>query len=88
MYTPLRYAHVGETEVLGDSFLPIEWVQIGQFDYDSGLVEYCVDYLDDRTEEAAEDDMFASFEEALRHATQKYGLEATAWLEGRPPSPN
>lgn len=83
-YTPLRHAHIGEKEIHADRLLPVEWVMLSRWDHDSGVVEFCLEYLDDRTETAADDDSFESLEDAEHYATVRFNLSADDWCDGTP----
>lgn len=86
-YPPLRHAHIGEKEIHCDRLMPVEWVVLGRFDHDSGVVEFCVEYLDDRTEIAAEDDSSGSLVDAEHYASGQFGLSADDWRDGAPSFP-
>jgi len=86
-YTPLRHAHVGESDIHRDQLLPVEWVMLSRWDHDSGATEYCVEYLDRQTQIAAEDDSFDTLAEAERHAVKQFNLPADDWHDGVPPAP-
>ena len=83
-YAPLRHAHVGETAIHGDRLLPVEWVQLSRWDHASGVIEYCVEYLDGACEIAGEDVSFDSLEAAERHAATEFGLRSDDWRDGVP----
>lgn len=84
-YTPLRYAHVGETDVAGGRPLPVEWVMLARWEFEAAEPHYCVEYVDAAGETAADDDCFGTEEEASRHTVRALRLAGPEWHDGVPP---
>ncbi len=83
-YVPLRYARVGETGISGDRLLPVEWVMLSRWDFDTTETHFCVEYLDSSVQIAGEDTVFRTEQEAERHAIAEFHLAQPEWRDGVP----